>query len=202
MIRKRTNLPKLSPSNEPLTQQEIEESFWPSPAGLIVPSFLRHVSGMRYAEVCAGNGKLIKHLQDHASCVWASDIYPRHARVLERNALTLTKEEMNAQCAITNPPFSSKFVYPLIDHFIHIGLPLWLFLPLEFSTRATSALVLPFCSHILAVGPVKFIEDSLYKGETQFAWYRFGSHRTKTIFEGLETRYNSRKVPLRLKERA
>lgn len=190
------------PSKSLLTDEEIGLSYWPSPADTLVPALLRHIRGRSYAEPCAGNGKLIKNLMPYAKCVWASDVYPRHHRISERCALTLSVAEIGTSLLVTNPPFNSRFLYPFIDHVIHEGFTTWLFLPMDFALRVTSAFVMPFCERIVAVGPVKFIEDSSSKGETTFAWFKFVPRKSRTIFESLEARFNSTKVPERLKIRA
>jgi hypothetical protein len=184
-----------------LSDDEVQDSYWPSPAEVITPGLVKHIKGLRYAEVCAGNGKLIRHLQPYAKCVWASDVYSRHGKVVERCALSLTAAEMRTRLVITNPPFSSKFLYRFLDHCIEECLTTWLFLPMDFGLRVTSAFVMPFCERIVAIGPVRFIEDSPSKGETNFAWFKFVPRKTRTIFEAIPPRFNSSKVPDRLKQK-
>lgn len=189
-----------SPFVEPLSEDEVNESYWPSPAEVVVPKLVRHIRACRYAEPCAGNGKLIGHLQDIASCVWASDLCPRHRKIVERSAFSLQPCDVGTDLIITNPPFNAKFIYPFIDHVVHNGFVAWLFLPSDFAFRDRSGYVMPYCERMVAVGQVRFIEDSPSKGETNFAWFKFTPHKHKNpVFEYRTPTINSKVVPDRLK---
>ena len=88
--------------------------FYPTPYAAVIP-LLPHLGPFStYAEPCAGDGAIIRHLASYCRCVSASDINPQASDILKADALTIRAPV--ADCFITNPPWDRKIVHPLIDH--------------------------------------------------------------------------------------
>ena len=137
-----------------------EADFYPTPAKAVLPlvPFLR---GIRtFAEPCAGEGDLVRHLESFGlRCVYAGDI-------------------------ITNPPWSRDVLHGLITHFQNIA-PTWLLLDSDWAQTKQAAPFLPSCSDIVAIGRVKWIEGSKHTGKDNAGWYRFDArHKAGPVFHG------------------
>ena len=102
-----------------------EADFYPTPRAAVVP-LIPHLRGIRnFAEPCAGDGALIRHLQEFGlSCVFAGDI--RNGQ----DALALGSYGA-ADAIITNPPWSRDVLHGLITHFQNIA-PTWLLLDADY----------------------------------------------------------------------
>src|SRR6476646_5332892 len=101
-----------------------EADFYPTPAKAVLPlvPFLR---GIRtFAEPCAGQGDLVRHLESFGKrCVYAGDL------ATGQDALALTAADCNdADCGITNPPYkypddpprTTRLMRDLIRHFLDV----------------------------------------------------------------------------------
>jgi len=183
------------------SNDDIKRSYWPTPYEALPVKLRRHLWQICYAEICAGDGRLISHLETFckARCVFASDINPRTSQIFARNAFSLTKEDIGCSTVVTNPPYGRAFLYHFIDHLLGQGITSWLLLPADFAYRVSSAYVMPYCSRIVAVGPIRFLDCYDSAGEKQYGWFKFTEQRGETKFECLEARFNSRYVPDRLK---
>lgn len=136
-----------------------------------VPALIPHLVGVRrFAEPCAGQGYLIRHLTRFGlDCAYSSDI----------------KEGVNAldvndfgkiDAIISNPPWSREVMHPMILHFQAIA-PTWLLFDADWAFTAQATPFLDQCSHIVSVGRMKWIEGSKHQGMDSVAWYRFhGQH--------------------------
>jgi hypothetical protein len=70
---------------------------------------------------------------------------------------------------ITNPPYTRDIMHRLITHFQRIA-PTWLLLESDWTTTRQAAPFLPCCSDIVAIGRVKWVEDSKHTGKENYAW--------------------------------
>lgn len=144
------------------------------PARLLMP----HLAGVRrFAEPCAGEGRLIGHLVARGlTCVYAADIQGGN------DALS-SSDYGNPDAIITNPPWTRALLYPLIRHFQAIA-PTWLLLDADWAQNEEAGPYLETCSHIVAVGRVKWIENSKHSGgKDNSSWYRFDAeHRGGPLF--------------------
>ena len=131
-----------------------------------------HLRGIRnFAEPCAGDGALIRHLEEFGlSCVFAGDI--RNGQ----DALALDSYGA-ADAIITNPPWSREVLHGLVTHFQSIA-PTWLLLDADWKQTRQAAPFLPHCSDIVAIGRVKWIEGSKFTGKDNACWYKFDSRHT------------------------
>jgi hypothetical protein len=147
-----------------------EADFYPTPRAAVVPliPYLRG-SGIRtFAEPCAGDGALVRHLESFGlRCVYAGDISSG------QDALALDHYG-GADCIITNPPYTRPTMHALIEHFPRIA-PTWLLLDYDWSATKQAAKYMPYCSDIVILRRLKWIEGSKNTGKDNHAWYRIDS---------------------------
>jgi hypothetical protein len=88
--------------------ERIPRDFYPTPAAA-VPPLIPHLRGVRsFAEPCAGDGALVRHLEGFGlRCVYAGDIRDG------QDALALD-DYGNADAIISNPPWSRDQMHRLI----------------------------------------------------------------------------------------
>jgi hypothetical protein len=152
--------------------------FYPTPWAAVLPLF-PHLRGIHsFAEPCAGDGALVRHLESLGlHCVYADDISTG------QDALALDHYGA-ADAIITNPPYTRGLMHRLIEHFQRIA-PTWLLLESDWASTRQAAPFLPHCSDIVAVGRVKWIEGSKHTGKDNFGWYRFHvGHKSGPVFHG------------------
>ena len=119
--------------------------FYPTPAAAVLP-LIPHLRGVRtFAEPCAGNGDLVRHLEVHGlRCVYQGDI------AVGQDAIAL--DQYGAiDAIITNPPWTRKLLHPLIEHFQRIA-STWLLLDQDWAGTKQAVPYLTSCSDILPVG--------------------------------------------------
>ncbi len=148
-----------------------EADFYPTPRAAVVPliPFLR---GIRtFAEPCAGEGDLIRHLESFGlRCTYSGDISTG------QDALAIDSYGA-CDSIITNPPWSRDVLHGLVTRFQNIA-PTWLLLDADWKQTRQAAPYLPHCSDIVAIGRVKWIEGSKYTGKDNACWYKFDSRHT------------------------
>jgi hypothetical protein len=154
-----------------------EADFYPTPGAAVLPliPYLRRDGIRTFAEPCAGEGDLVRHLETFGlRCVYAGDISSG------QDALAL--DHYGAiDCIITNPPYDTahrrKLMHALIEHFQNIA-PTWLLLDADWKETRQAAPFLPHCSDIVPIGRVKWIEGSKHTGKDNTCWYLFDSNHT------------------------
>jgi hypothetical protein len=144
-----------------------------TPAKAVLP-LLPHLEDVHaFAEPCWGDGALVRHLMGHGLwCSWQSDIRQG------RNGLDLTGIEFaGADAIITNPPWTFRLMDPLLRHFLQFK-PVWFLLSADYAHNIQSAWSMDRCSHMVAIGRVKWMAGSRHAGKDNACWYRFqASHR-------------------------
>ena len=156
--------------------ERISRDSYPTPLAAVSP-LIPHLGDVRtFAEPCCGNGSLVRHLESFGlHCVYAGDI------ATGQDALALdTYGDVDA--IITNPPYERKTMHALIMHFACI-LPTWLLLETDWASTKQAKPFMPFCSDMVSVGRLRWIEGTTMTGKQNFAWYRFDAlHSTGPIF--------------------
>ena len=139
-----------------------------------------------FAEPCAGDGALIRHLEEFGlRCVFAGDI--RNGQ----DALALDSYGA-ADAIITNPPWSREVLHGLVTHFQSIA-PTWLLLDADWAQTRQAAPFLPHCSDIVAIGRVKWIEGSKHTGKDNAGWYKFDArHKAGPVVSRARSGHRSR----------
>ncbi len=136
---------------------------------------LPHVpNGARFYEPCAGAYKLASHLESLGlRCTGATDSVPRDPRVRHKDACKIDGIDLaGAEFIITNPPWQRSVLHPMIEHFRLIA-PAWLLLDADYAHTKQAAPYMEYCSKIVAIGRVKWIEGSKHTGKDNVAWYCF-----------------------------
>jgi hypothetical protein len=155
-----------------------EADFYPTPRAAVLP-LVPYLHGIRsFAEPCAGDGALVRHLQSLGlRCVYQGDIRTG------QDALALDHYG-DVDAIITNPPYTRELMHRLIAHFQRIATT-WLLLELDWAATKQAAPYMPTCSDIVTIGRVKWIDGSKYTGKDNYGWFRFDTqHRAGPVFHG------------------
>jgi hypothetical protein len=162
--------------------------FYPTIDPRAIPPLLEHVpAGTVFAEPCAGAGDLVHLLEQHGLvCDWALELEPQGSCLRNRwpigvgDALGLTRADLgNAQCFISNFPWSRDWLHPLISHLAEIA-PVWSLHDASWCMIKKAARFAPLCTDVVAVGRLKWFAGSKYDPPDDCAWYRFEAADTKT----------------------
>ena len=159
----------------------VPRDYYPTPIEAVEPLISHLPYAFDYVEPCAGDGRLIRHItnltQGTGECIYASDIEPRHDSVFTSNALNLDFGGYGVMdYMITNPPWDRKILHPLIDHWLGIC-PTWLLFDADWMHTKQSALFMTYCSKVVSIGRVKWIEGSKGVGKDNCCWYLFDAFK-------------------------
>ena len=155
-----------------------EADFYPTPRAAVVP-LIPYLRGIRsFAEPCAGDGGLVRHLEEFGlRCVYSGDI--RNGQ----DALALDYYGA-ADAIITNPPYTRSAMHALIAHFQRIA-PTWVLIDYDWSATKQAAEYMRHCSDIVILPRLKWFEGSKNTGKDNHAWYRFDArHNSGPVFHG------------------
>lgn len=162
--------------------------YYPTPLAAVQPLIPNLPSSFSFCEPCAGDGRLIEHIEKlHSSCecVAAYDIEPQVIDVEELDALELSMEDLaGSDLIITNPPWdrtkkSGYLLHAMIEHFSNLK-PTWLLFDADWlHTVQSSDLVTKRLCKIVSIGRVKWIEDSAGTGKDNCCWYLFDVNKSK-----------------------
>src|SRR5690606_29085479 len=113
-------------------------------------------------------------------CPWFGDISEG------LDALLLQKKHVaNADCIITNPPWSRPILHAMIDHFMEIAPYAWLLFDADWAHTRQSAPYMHKCTDIVSVGRLIWIPGTTTSGKDNVAWYRFSKDKDgPTRFHG------------------
>lgn len=149
-----------------------ERGVWP---------LIRHLPpGVRYAEPCAAEGKLIKWLnEDGFRCTWASDIEPERPVVdmpiMRLDAMKLTDamlRQRRVDMIITNPPWTRPILHELIKHFRSLR-DTWLLFDVDWMFNGESAHLVRCAKLAVAVPRLKWIENTEHGATDNVCWFFF-----------------------------
>lgn len=155
-----------------------------TPYEAVLPLLPHLAAGTRFFEPCAGDGRLVRHLERHGHvCVDAFDIDPEHPSVEQADALTAEVDVRPGDVCICNPPWSRNLLHPLIDRWRRL-MPTWFLFDAEWVHTKQSVPFMPYCRKIVSVGRVKWIEDSKMTGKDSCAWHLFDATPGETLFYG------------------
>ena len=165
--------------------------YYPTPLAAVTPLAAHLPTNFTFAEPCAGDGRLIKHITTlipDSECTFASDVELRESEedIEELDALDITDADLlHCEYIITNPPWDRKILHPMIEHFSDLR-PTWLLFDADWvHTIQSSELVKSRLCKIVSIGRVKWIEDSAGSGKDNAAWYLFDKNKTgPTEFHG------------------
>ena len=137
------------------------------------------------AEPCYGDGDLVSTLLEagYDRFVFTSDIRRDSKASLIKDGLDLTEKDLqDADCIVTNPPFTWTILKPLMDHWLTLK-PTWLLLPADMMHNKRMAPYMKQCNLILSVGRMYWMPNKV-KGVDNFGWFHFDIDEvSKTIFK-------------------
>lgn len=158
-----------------------ERDYYPTPFHAMEPLFPHLSYKTTFAEPCAGDGRLIDHLESQGHvCKLAMDLEPMRDDIRQGNALDW-KGKTEDSLIITNPPWDRKILHPMIDHFKTIA-PTWLLFDADWVHTQQSARFMPYCRKIVSIGRVKWFDDKA--GKDNSCWYLFDNTVGPTAFYG------------------
>lgn len=159
--------------------------FWPTPKSAVAPLVPYLPLAARYGEPCAGDGAIIKALDDlwpGGRCVWASDINPKDPDI-EEIAVSEIRPHMAEHVGIwlTNPPWPKigKKGDPAVGIIAHLMTmaQVWALLPWDFAANDYFRALWPQCSDALPIGRVSWMGNGT-PGKDNAGWFRFDqAHR-------------------------
>ena len=152
-----------------------ERDFYQTPEKAVLPLLPHLPHGLTFDEPCAGNGKLVRHLEQKIECKLATDIEPQGFCIQKSDVFDRVRCHGNV--FITNPPWSRDILHPLIEHLSDIA-PTWLLFDADWMHTRQSAPFMYRCIKIVSVGRLKWIPDSKMTGKDNCAWYLFDAANT------------------------
>lgn len=157
--------------------ERLPRDYYPTPIEAVVPLIDHLPYSFDYVEPCAGDGRLVDHITKltggHGECVFKSDIEPQAEGILQNDALELCFGGYGvADMCITNPPWERKFLHSFLEHWLNLC-PTWLLFDADWMHTKQSALYMTYCSKVVSVGRVKWIEGSKSVGKDNCCWYLF-----------------------------
>ena len=164
-------------SSFPKIPKDFYATIDPKAGEKIVP----HITGLKYAEPFYGEGDLEDQLEAKATCVWRSDVREvkstaQYAKVYD--ALELTADHLSeADCIISNPPYTWKVLQPLLDHLVDLK-PCWFLLPMD---MLSNKYMVPYgkgnLQKVVPVGRLYWFENKV-RGTDNYGWFLFENRGT------------------------
>lgn len=162
----------------------VERDYYQTPLAAVVPLVPFLPKGrFTFAEPCAGDGRLVKHLREltekRASCWYAADLQPDFEGMMQKDALELTAEDVkNCDMIITNPPWERRpskgqLLHRMIERFVGLGKPTWLLFDSDWMQTSQARPYLPNLLAVVSIGRVKWIEGSTMTGKDNCQWHCF-----------------------------
>lgn len=171
--------------------KRVERDFYPTPLAAVEP-LIPHLPwdrsnrwGVRYAEPCAGDGQLIKHLNSFGlRCNYCADIAPQAEWITKSSYTNIKEHPIDYDFIITNTPWDRKLLHPMIECFSAMR-PTWLLFDADWIHTKQSVPYMPWLRKVVSVGRVKWIPDSKMTGKDNCAWHLFDQHSEgETVFVG------------------
>jgi hypothetical protein len=134
------------------------------------------VSTFTFAEPCAGDGRLVQHIEKHTKgvCTFASDIEPQKDWIASRDVFELTSGlAKNPQLMITNPPYEKDLLLAMIPYLTNIA-PTWLLLRSDFLFNKYAGQFRHTLTKVVAIGRVSWEENGV-SGKENHAWMLFSN---------------------------
>jgi hypothetical protein len=144
-----------------------KDDLYQTPLAAVVPliKYLKRDGIEAFAEPCAGDGDLIRHLHLFGlRCEYSGDVNSGQD-VFARKHFGAT--------IITNPPHTREIMHQMIEHFLNTGSPFWLLIDLDWVSNLHAVPHLTHCSDVVIIGRVKWFPDSEDGGKENYAWYGF-----------------------------
>lgn len=159
--------------------------FWPTPFEAVKPLIPFLPAQAVYAEPCAGDGALIRHLSNlwlGGSCGHACDLVPNGVGVVVGDAREVT---YRPEFFITNPPWPvvggrGEPALSILQHLCGIART-WALLPWDFAANDYFSRISAACVQIVPIGRVSWLNNGK-GGKDNAAWYLFDrQNRVPTV---------------------
>jgi hypothetical protein len=156
--------------------------FYPTPYEAVLP-LLPYISiTSTFVEPCAGDGRLIRHLQRHGlECVYACDLEPQVKGIEKRDMLFFDGNLPETDLIITNPPWKRESMHRMIDIF-RVRACTWLLIDAGWMFTEQAKPFLRVCDLIVSVGRVSWLGNGVSSLD-DCCWYRFRDYYCETIFK-------------------
>jgi hypothetical protein len=153
--------------------ERIPRDFYPTPYAAVEPLIPHLPEWFTFTEPCAGDGRLIDHLEKNGGkCSYACDIEPTDMYLRVENKDAFDIENVTTPYIITNPPWNRKLLHPMIDHFSSMA-PTWLLFDSDWMHTKQSVPYLTKLKKVVSIGRIKWIEGSSSVGKDNCCWYLF-----------------------------
>jgi len=162
-----------------------ERQYWPTPYEAVTPLLAHLGTGLRFVEPCAGDGRLIRHLERHGhQCVYACDLEPQSEGIITRDILMGVDEGVpECDAIITNTPWERQVLHAMLDRFLTWAPVTWVLLDADYGHIKEAIPYGEYCHKMVSVGRVSWLgngkggmENAAWlcfkptKGITQFVW--------------------------------
>lgn len=158
--------------------KRVEKDYYPTIDDRAVKALIPFLADVEYyAEPCYGKGHLVDMMSrlTTVDCVSYSDIETG------TNALEISVDELyGADAIITNPPWSRLILHQMIMHFKDLA-PTYLLFDADWMHTKQAIPYLKYCTDIISVGRLIWIEGTKMTGKDSVAWYRFSSEVSTNI---------------------
>lgn len=161
-----------------------ERDYYPTPYEAVLPLLAHLPKESTFVEPCAGDGRLIRHLQKHGhECSFACDVEPRNdeyanTNIEQADVLFFGYQLPKADFIITNPPWGRELLHPMIDTF-RVQSPTWLLFDADWIFTKQAKPFKEFCKLVVPVGRVSWMGNGV-AGMDNCCWYLFGDEKTHT----------------------
>jgi len=146
-----------------------DRDFYPTPRAAVQPLLNYLPPGTFFEEPCAGDGALVRHLQEGGHrCLGQTDICPQSDDVSTCDIFDI--DATDADFFITNPPWTREFLHRAIYHCSEIC-PTWLLFDADWMHTKQSMPFMPRLRRIISVGRVKWFGNCT--GKDNCCWYLF-----------------------------
>ncbi len=156
--------------------ERIPKDKYRTPLAALGP-IMPYLAGIKtYVEPCAGDGRLIRWLEQRGiRCVWGCDIDPDATGIpiADARRVQLPKADM----AFTNPPWTRALLHPIIQN-LSRQMPTWLLFDAAWMFTDQAGAMLDHCSDIVAIPRQKWIPDTDDGAKDDCCWYLFDHRHT------------------------
>ena len=151
--------------------ERIDKDFYPTIDDRAVLALIPHIQRVKsYVEPCCGQMHLVEmleRLKPDLKCFEYSDIDNG------QNALDINEDYLlGADAIITNPPWSRPILHQMIMHFKDLA-PTYLLFDADWAHTKQAIPYLKYCTDIISVGRLIWIEGTKMTGKDNVCWYRF-----------------------------
>lgn len=152
--------------------------YYPTPYEAVVPLLPHLPSKSQFIEPCAGDGRLIGHLERNGhKCTYACDIEPQAEGIEQKDVLFFGAELPWSELIITNPPWERDVLHAMISKFIETA-PTWLLFDADWMHTHQATQFRSYCEKVVSVGRVSW-EDNGVSGKDNCCWYLFDLRNKK-----------------------